>query len=249
MIDINNTYKTVLYILNKEQTGHITPEEFNSFAEQAQLEIFEDYLFLLGVNNNKPKTSVEFADDLDITEQKLQVFKKQINIQVDTVTGLTNIKSQTGVGLTTSADSTGADYVHYIDSVEYISDTGDAVLLEKVSPVQFNRMNRSKLLKPTIEYPVYILSNKTIEVSPILNPITINGLVKPTAPSWGYSLNSLGIPVYTPNSNTTHFELHDSEQVKIVSKILSYAGIVIKDQSILEAANTHSGGLSQKETI
>ena len=30
-------------ILNKDNNGYITPEEFNSFAKQAQLEIFNQY--------------------------------------------------------------------------------------------------------------------------------------------------------------------------------------------------------------
>ena len=40
MVNINTVYNTVLYILNKEQRGYITPTEFNSLAVQVQEEIF-----------------------------------------------------------------------------------------------------------------------------------------------------------------------------------------------------------------
>ena len=42
-VNINTVYNTVLYILNKEQRGYITPSEFNSLAVQVQEEIFESY--------------------------------------------------------------------------------------------------------------------------------------------------------------------------------------------------------------
>ena len=40
MVNIDNVYQKVLVLANKEQRGYITPQEFNLFASQAQLEIF-----------------------------------------------------------------------------------------------------------------------------------------------------------------------------------------------------------------
>ena len=42
-ISVNTVYQTVLSILNKEQRGYLTPDEFNKIATQVQLEIFESY--------------------------------------------------------------------------------------------------------------------------------------------------------------------------------------------------------------
>jgi len=42
-VSVDTVYKTVLYILNKEQRGYITPDEFNKLGTQVQLEIFESY--------------------------------------------------------------------------------------------------------------------------------------------------------------------------------------------------------------
>ena len=42
-INVNTVYTTVLSILNKEQRGYITPDEFNKLATQVQLDIFENY--------------------------------------------------------------------------------------------------------------------------------------------------------------------------------------------------------------
>ena len=40
-ISVNEVYKTVLTILNKEQRGYMTPEEFNRIGTQVQRETFE----------------------------------------------------------------------------------------------------------------------------------------------------------------------------------------------------------------
>ena len=39
MININTVYQKVLAIINKENRGYLTPQEFNLFANQAQAEI------------------------------------------------------------------------------------------------------------------------------------------------------------------------------------------------------------------
>ena len=44
-INIDTIYQRVLAIANKEQRGYITPQEFNLFADQAQMEIFEQYFY------------------------------------------------------------------------------------------------------------------------------------------------------------------------------------------------------------
>ena len=48
-ISVDDVYKTVLLILNKEQRGYITPDEFNKTATQGQLDIFEQYFDDLNV--------------------------------------------------------------------------------------------------------------------------------------------------------------------------------------------------------
>ncbi len=43
ILNVNEVYKSVLAILNKEQRGYIPPAEFNSLATQVQKEIFNSY--------------------------------------------------------------------------------------------------------------------------------------------------------------------------------------------------------------
>ena len=45
MISVDTIYQRVLAAANKEQRGYITPQEFNLFANQAQMDIFDQYFY------------------------------------------------------------------------------------------------------------------------------------------------------------------------------------------------------------
>ena len=51
MISVDTVYQRVLAILNKENRGYMTPQEFNLMANQAQIEIFEQYFYDLNQFN------------------------------------------------------------------------------------------------------------------------------------------------------------------------------------------------------
>ena len=51
-ISIDTVYQRVLALANKEQRGYITPQEFNLHANQAQLDIFEQYFYDLAAMTN-----------------------------------------------------------------------------------------------------------------------------------------------------------------------------------------------------
>ena len=57
MVNINKVYQRVLALANKEQRGYITPEEFNIYANQAQLDIFEQYFYDLNQFKRVPGNS------------------------------------------------------------------------------------------------------------------------------------------------------------------------------------------------
>ena len=42
---INSVRETVLSVLNKNNYGYVSPQDFNLFAKQAQLDLFEDIFY------------------------------------------------------------------------------------------------------------------------------------------------------------------------------------------------------------
>ena len=65
MIDVNQVYQTVLLILNKEQRGYMTPEEFNKTATQVQRRIFERYFEDINQQVRAPQSNFDYADRVD----------------------------------------------------------------------------------------------------------------------------------------------------------------------------------------
>ena len=75
-VNINKVYQRVLAIANKEQRGYITPQKFNMFAEQAQLEIFEQYFYDINQFERLEGNSTEYSDMLNLLYDKLSIFEK-----------------------------------------------------------------------------------------------------------------------------------------------------------------------------
>ena len=69
-ISIDTVYQKVLAFANKEQRGYITPQEFNLFADQAQMEIFEQYFYDLNQFGRVPGNQTDYADMVEILEEK-----------------------------------------------------------------------------------------------------------------------------------------------------------------------------------
>tara|TARA_R110000782_G_scaffold27273_1_gene69227 strand:+ start:23 stop:499 length:477 start_codon:yes stop_codon:yes gene_type:complete len=75
-ININTVYQTVLLILNKEQRGYITPDEFNKTATQVQLDIFNSYFQTENQQLRIPDNDSEYSDRVKNVREKIAVFQE-----------------------------------------------------------------------------------------------------------------------------------------------------------------------------
>ena len=115
-INVNTVYNTVLAILNKEQRGYITPDEFNKLATQVQLEIFEGYFEDMNQQLRVPQTDNEYANRQKNIDDCISIFKTIATptlVPAGAVTGLTVTAGGTGytaatnVATTTTGDGSG----------------------------------------------------------------------------------------------------------------------------------------------
>ena len=79
-VNVDTVYQRVLAIANKEQRGYVTPQEFNLFANQAQLEIFEQYFYDLNQAERTPSNFSQYNDPVKILLEKIQPFEKRHQI-------------------------------------------------------------------------------------------------------------------------------------------------------------------------
>ena len=236
MVNINTVYTTVLYILNKEQRGYITPAEFNSLASQVQGEIFTSYFpdgnQLNRQNQNNTQNDTEFFNMFKDTAYKLYPFEKNVAFAYDataTVLGWQQTITETVYKLGEIISTYNTTNPQY-DSITQLASNSD-----------FNKIIRSKLTAPTVQNPICTTSSGPnnsvlIKVSPQPNALNINCLLKPTNPSWSFTVGTLGQYVYLANSSVD-FELVISEQTTVILKILFYAGLIIEDPSVVQIAS------------
>lgn len=105
---------------------------------------------------------------------------------------------------------------------------------DKVSVGKITMLNASSLTSPSEFYPSYTLEGKTIKVYP--NTINAKGQVQavyfryPKTPKWTYITLTSGEPTFDQSaSDYQDFELPNEDGYKLVTKILEYCGISIRE--------------------
>ena len=73
-VSIDKVHQKVLAFANKEQRGYITPQEFNLFADQAQMEIFEQYFYDVDQYRRRPNNAHAYSDIIANLETKISYF-------------------------------------------------------------------------------------------------------------------------------------------------------------------------------
>ena len=79
-VSVDTVYQRVLAILNKEQRGYVTPQEFNLFANQAQSDIFEQYFYDINQFGRMHGNDTEYSDMLNLLNEKINIFEKTGNM-------------------------------------------------------------------------------------------------------------------------------------------------------------------------
>ncbi len=74
-VNVDIVYKTVLLILNQQQRGYMTPDEFNKVATQVQLAMFEAYASDLNQQYRLAQNDTEYANRIKNIEEKLEAFQ------------------------------------------------------------------------------------------------------------------------------------------------------------------------------
>ena len=111
-INIDTVYQRVLAISNKEQRGYITPLEFNLMANQAQLDIFNQYFYDLGQFKRLPKYDLEYSDSVAFLEEKMSIFEVFNQTPLSITNNVVRLdSSETGTGTVDGATSSSTSVV------------------------------------------------------------------------------------------------------------------------------------------
>lgn len=256
-INVNTVYQTVLSILNKEQRGFLTPSEFNKLGAQVQLDVFEKYFEDLNQQLRVPQADTDYSDRVMNVDEKLAIFKT-----FGTATYVNSNNPKLRYFTLPTQDAYGANVDFYrLGTVTYKNIKSEATEVQRLARSQFYSIERSQLTAATERFPTYLYENRgnintpgssinnSIQNIMYVNPTSITSGIevdyirKPIDPIWGFTTGNRGQYIYNGNyydpsngSGSINFELHESEQVNVILRILAYAGIIIRDPQVVQAA-------------
>ena len=256
-ISVDTVYQRVLALTNKEQRGYITPQEFNLFADQAQMEIFEQYFYDINQWNRQHGNHTGYADMITNLEEKVSHFKRYDQ----NMSNVTNVHGDVYI-----QDNTFDHGIYRLLSVRLRNKAGDPLYVAEEMQVgeEFFLYNSSPLTKQNQKRPIYwkrqhISGGDTsisIRIYPkpqISNPYnsSVDGAVlisyvrTPTTPNWNYVV--VNDKALYNATTSTDFELHPSEESELVYRILAYSGIAIEKPQLTQMAGALGQGQIQQE--
>jgi len=229
MVSIDTVYQRVLMLANKEQRGYITPQEFNLIANHVQMEIFDQYFHDIKQIEKTDGSNQEFSDVLTMLYEKTGIFE----IEHGNSWMVTNM----------SASSSG--YMGMpIDMYKIGTNRVGENQVELLNSKDYDAARTSLLTSPTLSRPIGYITENGLQVAigqdtfavPGDPKMNISYMRRPKKVEWAYVIVN-DKPLY--NSNITQdFELHASEETRLVYKILKLAGINLKAQEIVQVGQT-----------
>lgn len=233
---INSIRNTVLFLLNKDNRGYVSPSEFNYFAKQAQLEIFESYFTDISkavALQNSRKKALNYGDTVQHIQDKIDRFYANTSL---TYTSIDSNNGEEQDYFQLPSDLYKLINITYGGGFGTDTTMSGGRIVQSVAPHKFDMIVNSNLTKPTVTYPVYVRSGNNIFVRPlsIQTLVQANYIRKPLDPNWGYvTINS--DPVYNADSST-NFEISEEDETELVIKICKYAGLSIREADVVQVA-------------
>jgi len=234
-ISVDTVYQKVLALANKEQRGYITPQEFNLFADHAQMDIFEQYFYDLEQRQRTTGNDFDYADIITNIEEKIsffEVYDQSVSATSGT-DGMFKLSSQIS-----DLYRLGMVRVQYGEEV-------NRKVVEQIQLKELNKYSESPLGAWTKSRPIYVMhsghdsSRITVYPHPDLSDtLYVSYTRRPKSPNWTYFIHNQSA-VFNPDATAgwQDFELHPSEESNLVVKILQLAGVSIKDLNLVNMAS------------
>jgi hypothetical protein len=158
-----------------------------------------------------------------------------VNVNTNKVTLVESVTSETIIKLTNDIFlASGQKYKIYASNVKEA---------DKVSVGKITMLNSSNLTKPSALFPSYTLEGQKIKIYP--NTVNALGQVQavyfrfPKTPKWTYTTLASGEPVFDQSQpDYQDFELPNEDGYKLVTKILEYCGMSIRETEVTQFGMT-----------
>tara|TARA_Y100001973_G_scaffold57325_1_gene84563 strand:- start:395 stop:1129 length:735 start_codon:yes stop_codon:yes gene_type:complete len=243
---INSVRNTVLAIINKNNYGYISPSDFNLFAKQAQLDLFDEYFY-----NYNEQINEENARLSGTGYANIKLGYEEVIDTFSVTEFLTQKTLNTSTYFLPSTNTTGSDY-YLLNKVLCFSAGNLLGQAEKVSHNKITLLNNSLLTTPNTTFPAYTQEGDSITIF----PTTINSgqdvqaqyIRYPKDPKWTYVTLFNGEPLFDQTAaDFQDFELPVDDANDLVAKILQYAGVSIREREVIQYGLTDEQQLDNQK--
>ena len=237
-VNVDTVYQRVLAIANKEQRGYITPQEFNLFANQAQMSIFEQYFYDINQFDRLPGNNTSYSDMITLLEEKISIFKKRHQAVA--------ITSQYGDGTLPADMYRLGTLLRYPLTGVANSTTAE---IQVITEEELLYYNASPLAAPSVQRPVYLRTgSNSIKIYPHSATPSLSAAVYFTQPQCVLVNGNTSVTI---NNVTGNFSFIEPGQTVIHGSINANTTVVsIVDNGngtgtlVLSAAPTSGGTVS-----
>ena len=272
MIDVAYVYNTVRDLANKDQKGFVTPAVFNTFARLAQLNVYNEMFNELKLatrlrgsasDAGRDKSAYkQVEEDLSYFITRSQILPEEVNTVVEhTSTGVSFSPIVENPALMAKPRDLGR-----IISLR-VNNSRNNIQVELLYDAEkINRVLRSNLSAPTLQFPVGLVSTRHIEVFPDTMRRAAFELMYYREPRSSFATDvpfldalrgevdynsfprfsalsvdeSSGFVVQNP-VDSRNFELPEHYSSEIIAEILQMIGVRLRDQ------NVYTHGSSEKQ--
>lgn len=262
-----SSYNTVINLENARTAGVNYADMEQPIAETLESFLRKDYLSKISANRFSvptPATTGYYSYMILDVECKPISLKTGTNTSVvsgqlvdstasfttnnlsagDVVTNLTtNLVSTVVSVLSNTAIQLDSNIFLAAGNAYSIFSSATVVQAEKVINSNMTLLNNSNLTPPTIQYPSYTIQGTDLTIYPAT--ISNKGQVQatyfrfPKVPKWTYITLSNGEPIFDQSQpDYQDFELPLEDEYKLVTRILQYCGISIRETQVTQFSMT-----------
>ena len=239
-VNIDTVYQRVLTLANKEQRGYVTPQEFNLLANQAQMEIFEQYFYDIKQFTKIPGNTEEYSDPLSVLYEKISEFE----IERDNTWMVTNMPVLGTTDPEVFIMDMPWNQIYKMGSLSRWDEVGFKREIEILNTKDFDAAIGGPLTRPTPTRSIACIDTRGLRIHQGDAFVThatgvglyISYIMRPPRVEWAYVVVN-DKALYNPNISID-FELHSSEETELVYKILKLAGVNLKAQDVVQVGQT-----------
>lgn len=229
MVNINDLYKFVQFISNKEQSGYVKPSEFNMAVDRAQMQLFmERYNNPAEYQPGRPIPRVAYQQTQKISDDLRPFMKKSMQNLLSGKLLWSNLE----------------DYMHLSSlrvNYTFTNSCGETKTVKKgvriIDDSELSNFLDSSILHPSEKYPIAAIYDGYLQVFPeSIQNVEITYLSRPNRPTdgefWKFDITN-GLPVFD-TLNSTNLNWSDELFNEIAIRVLSFMGINLREANLTQ---------------